>query len=337
MLYNRRYDLLLNELRSKLHEHLSVKEAEIFVCKDCGAVNISGKWIYDNVHNVIRLNADEIITNSVKVKEPFHISKYILREINVDYNASRINLTVSLDISVGEVVIVKNYSTTITIKIIKSLCPRCIALRGKAFNAIIQLRGTGRLDPRLIEKIANEIRKEYRDEIVDVKNVKEGIDLYLIDKELARRIAKELVFEYGALVKESFKLISRKPDGKIKSRLTISIRIPDIKPGDIVKVVPEDDIAIVENIGNGRISLSSVLNGRKYALSYKAYWEKSIEHYSGEVKEALVLSHIGGRKYILMDDEYNVFEAENTTIRKELEENSRVKVLIYKGKAYIIG
>lgn len=225
MLYNRRYDLLLNELRSKLHEYLSVKEAEIFVCKDCGAVNISGKWIYDNVHNVIRLNANKIITNSVKIKEPFHISKYILREINVDYNASRINLTVSLDISVGEVVIVKNYLIATTIKIIKSLCPRCIALRGKAFNAIIQLRGTRRLGSLLIEKIANEIRKEYRDEIVDVKNVKEGIDLYLIDRELARRIAKKLAFKYGALVKESFKLISRKPDGKVKSRLTISLSL----------------------------------------------------------------------------------------------------------------
>ncbi len=337
MLYNRRYDLLLDELRDRVREHVHVRETEITICRDCGAVSFSGKWIHDSVHNIIRLNIDKIVTRSVEVREPFHISKYSLEKIDVNYDTSRINLTINLDISAGGTIITKNYVMTVPIRMVKSLCPRCIALRGKAFNAIIQLRSVNSSKINLIERIANEIRKEYHDEVVDIKHVREGIDLYLIDKDIARRIAKKLISEYGALVKESFKLISRKPDGKIKSRLTISVRIPDIKPGDIVKVIPEDDIAVVKSIGSGRISLLSILNGRKYALSYRAYWEKTIKHYSNGTKDALVLSHIGGKNYILMDDEYNVFEAENVILEKELKENTRVKVLIYKGKAYIIG
>ncbi len=337
MFYNRRYDLLLDELRNRVREHVRVREIEITICRDCGAVSFSGKWIHDSVHSIIRLNIDKIVTKSIEVKEPFYISRYLLEKIDVNYNTSRINLTINLDISAGGTIITKNYTMIVPIRMVRSLCPRCIALRGKAFNAIIQLRSVNSSRINLIERIANEIKKEYQDEVVDVKHVREGVDLYLIDKDIARRIAKKLISEYGALVKESFKLISRKPDGKIKSRLTISARIPDIKPGDIVKVTSEDDIAIVRSIGNGKISLLSILNGREYTLPYRAYWEKTIEHYNNATKDALILSYIGGKNYILMDDEYNVFKAESTVLEKKLKENTRVKVLIYKGKAYIIG
>lgn len=104
-------------------------------------------------------------------------------------------------------------------KIEKSICPRCSRILGRYYEAIIQLRGNINDDIlKFIDKMMKNKKSFYRSEIL-----KEGIDLYVERKAVAKSVAEQLKRNFKCKLKKSFKLITKR-DGKDVYRTIILAR-----------------------------------------------------------------------------------------------------------------
>ena len=329
------HGLPVKEWLKRINEYVSIVEQNITVCKDCGAVKLRGKWVYDDLVRILKDNEIYFIEKSINVKEPLRIvDQPQVLEINV--HKTKAVFKVSMNIAINERKLT-NLVVSIPLKVNLGLCPRCIAQRGKAYKAIIQIRAEDhRKDPKTISKeLLKKLPQDIKKEIVEIKETKDGVDLYVYDISIARYIAKYANREYGALIKESYKLISRKPDGHVNSRLTISLRFPSINVGDFVKT-KEGNIAIVEGISNGRVKLLDVVSGHRFSVPIKSYWNKELVREENIRSKTMTVIGTKADKIIVMDDEYNVYEAKIIHLDKSVRTGDKVKVLIYKGLAYIV-
>ena len=119
------------------------------------------------------------------------------------------------------------------------LCPRCAARAGGGYEAEVKVRGIGgALSEESKDRVYRVIRgaSAVAGSIVKVEEREGGIDVYLADKQSARILAGRIKSAMGGEVAESFKLVGRKPSGKRKGRLTISVRVPDFRPGELILV-----------------------------------------------------------------------------------------------------
>lgn len=329
--------LPIKEWLKRINEYVNIAEQSIIVCKDCGAVKLKGKWIHDDLTRILKDNEVYFIRKSINIKEPLRIiGQPQVMEINI-YKTKAV-LKVGMDIAIDGRKLT-NLTVNIPLKVNLGLCPRCIAQRGKAYKAIIQIRVEDhKKDPKAISKeLLKKLPHDVRKEIVEIKETKDGVDFYIYDIGVAKYIAKYANREYGALIKESYKLISRKPNGHINSRLTISLRFPDINVGDYVKT-KQGSIAIVEGISNGRIKLLDVISGHRFSVPIKSYWNKELVKEENIKSKTMTVIGTKVGKIIVMDDEYNIYEAKIiNSDRNIIKTGDKVKVLIYKGLAYIVG
>jgi NMD protein affecting ribosome stability and mRNA decay len=104
----------------------------------------------------------------------------------------------------------------ISVKVVNSLCPECCKRSGGYYETIIQLRGN------VSERILDIIGKETRDTFYRVEKVKNGLDLYIGNENIAKKIACMLKRNYKFKVKKSFKLYTKK-EGKDIYKTTILI------------------------------------------------------------------------------------------------------------------
>ncbi|MEM4912388.1 MAG: NMD3-related protein, partial [Metallosphaera sp.] len=107
-----------------------------------------------------------------------------------------------------------------------SICEKCLKRKTKYYEAIIQLRGKGRvgIDSEIKKAFESILEPEEVSNISDIVESKEGIDYYFINKSVARRIVNRLASKYKIEVKESFYNIKVK-DGKRSAKLIISVRM----------------------------------------------------------------------------------------------------------------
>lgn len=328
------HGLTLDEWTKRLHQYIRISKQKVTVCRDCGAIKFKGKWIYNDVIGVLRDNYEYFVSKSINLREPITaIDKVKL--LDISFTTNKIYLKVSINIGI-DTTFIKQLELDIPLVMSWGLCPRCMARRGKVYKAILQVRSEeGREGLRsIVDKLLSALSEDVRNDIIEVKDVKDGVDLYVRDIGVARYIAKLMSREYGALLKESFKLISRKPDGHVNSRLTISLRLPSIKVGDFLRT-SDGCLVIVEEVHGEKIRLMDVESGRRYTLPIKSYWNREL------VKETLnynIMTVIGFKKdeIIVMDKDYNTYNARNISHRKNIAVGDNVKVLIYKGKVYII-
>jgi nonsense-mediated mRNA decay protein 3 len=130
------------------------------------------------------------------------------------------------------------------IRVSYNTCGRCSRLSGSYFEAIIQVRSTNRpvTDSELVraEEIVDEVLShsqsvESNAFLSKCELIHGGEDFYIGSSNVARQIAKRLVKEFSGKLGESSSLAGRK-DGREIHRVTYTIRIPEFKPGDFIKL-----------------------------------------------------------------------------------------------------
>jgi len=135
-------------------------------------------------------------------------------------------------------------------------CERCSRIYGGYFESIIQLRA----ENREIEREEIEKAKKLIDEAIEKSNHpfafvskvverREGVDYYIGDRNLAKKVAKRIEGELGGKLTESKKLSGRK-DGRDVYRTTYSIRFREYRNGDIVR--DGEKILLVTNAVKGK-------------------------------------------------------------------------------------
>ncbi len=199
------------------------KKMEIPVCVHCGRMKISGKWV-----------------------EPSEriLSSFILSHLKTDMNSVSLDIK-ELDVlpsRISVVVRVCGYidgdelclEKELNIPIKKTQCPVCSRIHGEYWEAKIQIRGPkGEQEQALldIESLAGSISKrDTRARMFRIEHRKEGIDVYLGSKKIARDLVKRLRNKFHAEVKRTRKLTGEDVHrGKRIYKETFSVRLGSAK------------------------------------------------------------------------------------------------------------
>lgn len=169
----------------------------ILQCKKCGKIKQKNVWKDIEIEDVIK-DSIKILGKNVKIK------------INGNKIFANGYLTNSKEL--------KKDVYEINLKIIKKICSNCLKKLSGYYEAIIQLRGNlSKNVLNLIDKQINE-KSFYRTEVI-----KEGLNLYIGNKNMANKIAEILKKRYGFKIKKSFKLFTKK-EGKDIYRNIILIK-----------------------------------------------------------------------------------------------------------------
>ncbi|HVL88060.1 MAG TPA: NMD3-related protein [Candidatus Thermoplasmatota archaeon] len=147
-------------------------------------------------------------------------------------------------------------------------CLRCSRVFGGYYEAIVQLRGEGKLRPDQVDRAGAIVSRVLdrmqaagnRDAfLVEAREEKGGVDYYLGTTASARIVTKALTEEMGARLSESASLVGRK-DGREMYRVTFLARVPEYAPGSFVGL--DDRIHRVQTVGPKLVSLVDLATGR---------------------------------------------------------------------------
>ncbi|HIP65891.1 MAG TPA: hypothetical protein EYH08_05155 [Pyrodictium sp.] len=224
----------------------------------------------------------------------------------------------------------------------KKLCPLCFQRAAGSFNAVIQLRGyDGRLSEEqreALEKLLEKLPEDVKEAIVEIEEVREGINLKLSDQSVARALAAKIRAAFGAKVIESFKLVGRRSDGKRLGRLTISVRLPFFHPGSIACY--KDTPIVVEEIGRGYVYYRVLGSSRKHRLNVDDAWKLIKPLKFDEIHTVEVVVETPSEIHIqLLDRNYEYVELSkrHVIIEGTVRPGAKAILATYKGKTYLLG
>jgi nonsense-mediated mRNA decay protein 3 len=130
------------------------------------------------------------------------------------------------------------------VRIQRTACDICSRESGGYFEAIIQIRAAGRFpteeENRRSVAIARETMAMMRKKgdrlafISDILEQKEGVDLYMGSMNASKQVCRLITSELGGSFTESPTLVGMK-DGKNLYRITFAVRLPEFRPGDVIR------------------------------------------------------------------------------------------------------
>ena len=126
---------------------------------------------------------------------------------------------------------------------IKEQCDRCNRYSGGYYEAIVQVRASGRTPDVFERERASAIAKSFEDElqedgerlsfISDEKETKDGVDIIVSSHHMGELISHKITKEFGGRVTTHPKLVGEKA-GKPLYRVTYLVRLPCYRKGDVV-------------------------------------------------------------------------------------------------------
>lgn len=207
------------------------------ICSGCGAYFHRNRWedvsniedaILDAVENALFIHSEARDTEVYL--EPREITPYIYQ------------VRAEVDAVVRDEPVHAEAETEVRIQ--RTACDMCSRESGGYFEAIIQIRAAGRFpteeEKRRCMVIVRETLVSMKKKgdrlafISDALEQKEGIDLYMGSMNASRQVCRLITSELGGSFSESPTLVGMK-DGKNLYRITFSLRLPEFKPGDVIR------------------------------------------------------------------------------------------------------
>lgn len=207
------------------------------ICSTCGSHFHRGRWEdVGNLEDVVLKAVEDVLfihneAGDVEVYlEPKEITPYIYK------------VRAEVDAVVREESVHAEAETEVRIQ--RTACDMCSRESGGYFEAIIQIRAAGRFpteeENRRCMAIAREVMESMRKKgdrlafISEVVEQKEGVDLYMGSMNASRQLCRLITSELGGSFSESPTLVGMK-DGKNLYRITFSVRLPEFRPGDVIR------------------------------------------------------------------------------------------------------
>jgi len=237
----------------------------------------------------------------------------------------------------------------VNVKVDAAVCPFCTnRITKRGYNAIIQIRASGGRLPedlrrRVEEYLAEHVSGRLAESIIGVEEQREGFDLLISDPSVARMIAAKLRAAFMAKTIETFKLVGRNQDGSRKGRLTISVRIPDIRPGDLIDIGGRPHLFLAQGRGGSPVMVD-LTTGREYTLDPEELWQKGFRiHPEGVETRRYMLMSRGPRTTVFLDADSGytrVVEVPSEYVKVYVEDFSEgrvFKVFISGRRVYVVG
>lgn len=208
---------------------------EILICKKCGTF-YDAEWKYsiDEEDAVIRY-----ISSRIKTAGELEENNIDLTPERMDSNRIRVNGILNGKIKGRRVK--KTFDCIVHIRY--GVCDSCSRISGGYYESILQIRsdkqGLNDDEQDDIKKIVIDyVNRRYDDGdkrsfITKIEDLNEGIDFYLGSKAVSKQVCKMIKLKYGGNIQRSSKLVGVK-DGKNLYRVTYSLRLFKIVPGDVI-------------------------------------------------------------------------------------------------------
>lgn len=204
----------------------------ITVCVSCGSVKI-GNWRDVNVEEGVRLAVREATDVDERLEHP--VVSFDVEEALPD----RVTGVLSVEGGLGGRHIVVNEEVDVDVG--RGICRRCSRASRGYYEAVLQVRSsTGEVSEEDVERVAEEARSLAEGATGDkpflskAEEVKGGVDVYLGDSQMAKRLAHRLKDEMGAETTQSASLVGRQ-DGREVHRPTYLVRLPRFREGDVLR------------------------------------------------------------------------------------------------------
>ena len=209
------------------------------ICPMCGAFKKSGSWVESNDE------IEEIINNTIN-KELKILPGSEDIQVSIEFTNTNPSIYQAQIKVTGNIKGVKAHAELNSeIRLIKQTCDTCSRLSGGYYESIIQIRAEGRFpDEDEVEKVLElvyevvERQKQKGDRLAFIskeEKLHEGTDVYIGSNSTARQICRIAGERFGCKYSES-PTLSGKKDGKDIYRITYSLRLPKLMPGDIINI-----------------------------------------------------------------------------------------------------
>ncbi|MEM0138389.1 MAG: NMD3-related protein [Thermoplasmatales archaeon] len=192
----------------------------------------------------------------------------------------------------------ENVTGELIIQVSSVTCPTCARKLGNYYEATVQIRGRSGEEKKAIDYLSSlvEASKSEGVFITRVEQKKEGYDVLLSDKKFARAAAKKVIEKFGGTTKETSHLVGLK-DGNELYRVTISIRIPTFKRGDVIQL--ENELFMVKLIKGETLVLLNLKSGSARNVKFRDLKGYSVFTAKEHIREARVLYRQGNTAYIM--------------------------------------
>jgi nonsense-mediated mRNA decay protein 3 len=207
------------------------------VCSSCGAYFHKSKWedignleeaVLKAVENAIFIHSEaEDVEIYLKPREVTPFIYIVRAEVDAVVRDEPIHAEAETEV-----------------RILRTACDICSRESGGYFEAIIQIRAAGRFpteeERKRCSAIAREAMEGMRkkgDRLAFISSVleqKEGVDLYMGSMNASRQVCRLIISELGGNFSESPTLVGMK-DGKNLYRITFAVRLPEFRPGDVIR------------------------------------------------------------------------------------------------------
>jgi len=175
-------------------DEIVFKPFKLKICKKCGRIFYKNTWRDISIEKVIN-------------------EKIIKKNSGWNLNGYEIKKNMNVFLLKGDI------EAIVSIPLEKVICPRCRKLSSRYYEAIFQLRTTR-------DTIKKYVFSFLENSVSDIRYLKEGIDFYVIDWHIAKKLGALLKKKFGGEVKITRKLFSQdKLSSKRIYRVTVLYRL----------------------------------------------------------------------------------------------------------------
>ena len=283
------------------------QQVDITVCAHCGAIMVGKRWVWDvDIGAVV----SELIRKKMRVEKGVKVLAF--RSKLNEESIARMSADVAVDVKINGFILHRHGHVVVNVH--RTTCKVCSRKFGNYYEAIIQIRGEGRVpDSDEIQNISNTIRREVvkaseRDRgvfITKEEDVRGGKDFYLSSSLLAKKIAEGLAKKFSARLKVSPKLVGRR-DGREVYRVTYSVRLPRIRAGDIIE--NNGEYFVVEAVARRRVKLKGLRNPQTIIKDISTLARARVVNNLENAVDAVVVYRKNNGIYILDPETYETTE-----------------------------
>ncbi len=309
----------------------------ITICPSCGSWYHRGEWntplpLEEVIRKILLRESHKLFNREVSLVDAEIISG--IYKVNEAQHGARIRLHLLL----GE-----SYPITLEkeIKLVieHKLCPRCLSIAGKSHKALVQVRSTrGYLSDEEKDLVMKALSEPgIVEEVVEVKEDKHGLDIKMLSSVAARRLTTIISRETGAKITESFKPTRYQPDkGSWTGITTLSVRLPDIRKGDLVEA--DGEPGVVRHVDKHGFEVEKLENGEKERYKYDDYWRGRVKKpgYMVYEKEYEVIAVDKSTIYLLHEETGEIKEYPKTSGLRNVKVGDHVKRIRVKDKVYMV-
>ena len=305
----------------------------IVVCPICSSYMVESSWVRGtgDVEETIRMLAERLVEANAVPLEP--AQEVEVENVEIERRkGGKYAALVTAKLKVGGVW--ASQTLPVELNVEKRPCPKCLMKSGKDYEAVLQIRSErGDVSQEELREAGELFSKVGSGEdIVELVDQKRGLDVLLTSKEVAKRAAQLIHFNMGAKVIESHSVVGMRRDGKVRTRLTISVRLPSIKEGE--GLIFKDEPAIFTGFSKGKFHVYLLPSDREVKVPTDEWWSM---RKTGEIKyldeKRLRLGTVESLDPLKVKTEGETVEAEGPIGLKEGEE---VYLVEYKGKLYAL-